>query len=85
METAHRLTVVETAITALQIDVSTLKADVSTLKADVSSLKTDVAVMKSNYVTKEDLEKAINKLTWKMYGFGTALVAVVYFIARNVY
>ena len=78
METAHRLTVVETAITALQIDVSTLKAD-------VSSLKTDVAVMKSNYVTKEDLEKAINKLTWKMYGFGTALVAVVYFIARNVY
>lgn len=78
METAHRLTVVETALTTLQIDVSALKMDVATLK-------TDVAVIKSNYVTREDLEKAINKLTWKMYGFGTALVAVVYFIARNVH
>ena len=42
------------------------------------------AEIRATYVTKEDLLKAINTLTWKMYGFGTLLVAVVFFIAKNV-
>jgi hypothetical protein len=65
---------------------------ISTLERDVSSMKADLAVIRSNYATKEDLQsvrielqKTINVLTWKMYGFGSLLVAAVYFVARNVH
>ncbi|MES2298508.1 MAG: hypothetical protein V4582_15795 [Pseudomonadota bacterium] len=76
---------------------------ISTLEHDIGSIKADLAVIRSNYVTKAELETAVqslridvqnvrtelqkefNALTWKMYGFGSALVALVYFIARNVH
>ena len=64
----------------------------------MASVRIDLAVVRSNYATKEDVDavkldlaatregfqKTINTLTWKMYGFGTLLVAVVFFIAKNV-
>jgi hypothetical protein len=64
------------------------------MENDMSKVKTDLAVILSNYATKQDIaelraelrvefQKEINALTWKMYGFGTVLVAAVYFIARN--
>jgi hypothetical protein len=76
-----------------------IESRVVALENDVSKVKTDLAVILSNYATKQDVaelradlqslrvefQKEINTLTWKMYGFGTALVAAVYFIARNVH
>ncbi|UMR29520.1 hypothetical protein MJ904_21025 [Massilia sp. MB5] len=64
-----------------------MESRVSRLEADLAALKTDVAVIRSNYVTKEDLHKEINNLTWRLItfvcSFGTALVAATYFIARH--
>ncbi|WP_256080391.1 hypothetical protein [Massilia sp. YIM B04103] len=64
-----------------------MESHVSRLEADLAALKTDVAVIRSNYVTKEDLHKEINNLTWRLItfvcSFGTALVAATYFIARH--
>ena len=57
---------------------------ISALESDMSAVKADVAVVRSNYATKEDLQKAINALTWKMYGVMTALAAAVFFIAKSV-
>jgi hypothetical protein len=57
----------------------------SEMQVRFTALEKDVEWMRSNFVTRDELERAINKLTWKMYGFGTALVAAVYFIARNVH
>ncbi|RJG21076.1 hypothetical protein [Massilia cavernae] len=57
---------------------------ISSLESDMSAVKADVAVVRLNYATKEDLQKAINALTWKIYGVMTALAAVVFFIARNI-
>jgi hypothetical protein len=57
----------------------------------LTTLERDVAIIRSNYVTKEDLYKAlytaINGQTWRLVtfvcGFGTALVAATYFIATH--
>jgi hypothetical protein len=57
----------------------------STIELRLTALEKDVEWIRSNFVTRDELERAINKLTWKMYGFGTALVAAVYFIARTVH
>jgi hypothetical protein len=65
-------------------ELTAVNADLATVKADLGTVKLDVAVIRATYATKEDLLKAINTLTWKMYCFGTLLVAVVYFIAKNV-
>jgi hypothetical protein len=48
----------------------------------------DVAVIRSNYLTKEDLHKAMESQTWHLVificGFNTALAAATYCIARHV-
>lgn len=63
---------------------SKIESDIVGLKNDVVGLKIDVAVIRSNYVTKADLQQALHELTWKMYGFGTLLVGVVYFLDHYV-
>lgn len=64
-------------VDAVKLDLTTVRSNYAT-KADVDAVKLDLAA------TREDFQKAINALTWKMYGFGTLLVAVVFFIAKNV-
>ena len=61
------------------------KDDLAAVAAELGTVKLDVAVIRATYATKEDLLKAINTLTWKMYGFGTLLAAVAFFIAKNVH
>jgi hypothetical protein len=51
-------------------------------------LEEDAAVIRSNYVTKEDLYRAMESQTWRLVtfvcGFNMALVGATYYIARNV-
>ena len=53
------------------------------------AIERDLAVLKANAATKEDLHKAINDQTWKLIswttGLGAALVAVAFYVARNVH
>lgn len=60
---------------------------VDKLEAAVAVIERDLAVMRSNYATKEDLQREVGALTWKLVtfvcGFGTALVAATYFIASH--
>ena len=55
----------------------------------LTAIERDIAVMRGNYATKEDLHKAINDQTWKLItwttGLGAALVAITFFLARNVH
>jgi len=61
-----------------------MESRLSKIESDIVGLKIDVAVIRSNYVTKADLQQALHELTWKMYGFGTLLVGVVYFLDHYV-
>lgn len=55
----------------------------------LTAIERDIAVMRGNYATKEDLHKTINEQTWKLItwttGLGAALVAITFFLARNVH
>ncbi len=79
-----KVSVVQAQLAALAEQYALAKEHFAT-KEELARLSAKVDVIASNYVTREDLAKAINMLTWKMYGFGTALTAVVYFIARTVF
>jgi hypothetical protein len=57
------------------------REDLAVVAGDIERIQAD---LQNHYATKADLKDAIEKLIWKMYGFGAALVAAVYFIARNV-
>ena len=52
---------------ATKDDLAFVKDDFTTVKVDLSAVKLDVAVIRATYATKEDLLKAINTLTWKMW------------------
>ncbi|WP_150118993.1 hypothetical protein [Massilia sp. NR 4-1] len=72
--------------------IAKLEQDVTDLKKDMEELKIAVNVIRSNYATKADLEelrtelqKALHAQTWRLIGFASLLVAVVYYIARNVH
>ena len=61
------------------------RENLAVVAGELDRIRTD---LKNHYATKADLKEAVDALTWKMYGFGTALctalVSAVYFIARNV-
>ena len=65
-----------------------LEAIADTLQADVHAIKTDLAVIKSNYVTKENLQKAMTAATWKIlsyvFGFNMVLVTSAYLLGKYV-
>lgn len=58
------------------------------IESRLRKLEEDVAVIRSNYVTKEDLYKAMHSQTWRLVtsvcGFNMALVGATYYIARHV-
>jgi hypothetical protein len=78
-----RITSLEAGMASMRIDLAVVRSNYAT-KEDVDAVKLDLAVIRSNYVPREEFQKTINTLTWKMYGFGTFLVTVVFFIAKNV-
>ena len=97
MSLDERITSLERGMSSVMIDLAVVRSNYAT-KEDVDAVKLNLAAVQSNYATKadvdavkldlaatrEDFQKAINTLTWKMYGVGTLLVAVVFFIAKNV-
>ena len=62
-----------------------LDARTTTVEKDLATLKTDVAVIRSNYATKQDLQKEMHALTWKLFGFCSVLVGIVFTIAKNMH
>lgn len=65
----------------------TLAARVGIVEQAIHGIKTDIAIIRSNYVTKEDLQRALLEMTWRIFGlmFATAslLTGTVYYIARH--
>lgn len=58
---------------------------ITALEKDMAAIKTDVAIIRSNYATKEDLHKELHAMTWKIFGFSSLLVGIVYFIVRSIH
>jgi hypothetical protein len=52
------------------------------------ALAADVAIIRSNYVTKDDLGRELNKLTWRLItffcAFNSALFAAALFVSKYV-
>jgi len=65
-----------------------LAAEPGFIESRLRKLEEDVAVIRSNYVTKEDLYKAMNSQTWRLATFvcvsNAALVGATYYVARYV-
>lgn len=61
-----------------------MEARITALEKDVAAIKTDVAVIRSNYATKEDLQKELHGVTWKIIGAMGLICAAVFWMARNV-
>ncbi|WP_296001103.1 hypothetical protein [Rugamonas sp.] len=68
---------------------SSLDARLVRIETAAEMLKIDVAVIRANYVSKEDLAKAMLDQNWRylswLTGICTALTAAVYFVARYVH
>ena len=89
-----RLSTIEHDVAVLKSDVAVLKSDVGNLKSQVTSLADEMLVVKNavlviktelpNFATKADLYKALHEQTWRMVGSCALLVAVTFWIARNV-
>lgn len=81
----------EPRVVALETDVAALKSEIHTnlatredvlkvnmaLKEDVASVRLDLCGMRT------EMHKAINALTWRMFGFAMVTLSGVYYIARN--
>lgn len=67
--------------------VKELEALVDKTVERILNIERDMAVVRSNYATKEDLHKELRDQTWRLVtfvcGFGTALVAATYYIAKH--
>lgn len=62
-----------------------MEARVKTLEDSVMAMKIDIAVVRSNYVTKDVLHQEMHAMTWKIFGFSTVLVGIVYYLAKYVH
>lgn len=69
-----------------------MEARVAKLESASQQVLLDLAAMRSDskhYATKEDLHRELHASSWRIIGamltFGTFLVAVTYYIARNVH
>lgn len=57
-----------------------LEPRIRALELDVKEIKTTM----QSLVTKADMHQEFSSLAWKIYTFGTLLVIVTFFIAKNV-
>lgn len=66
-----------------------IKDRLTQIEARLGVVDTRLGMFATVFATKEDLHKVINAQTWKLVsfvcGFGTALVAATFFIAKNVH
>ena len=58
---------------------------IAALDSDVATVKIDVALNWSKYLTKEDLNKAMRAMTWKIISLMTVQTGAVFYIARYVH
>ncbi|MGY8624299.1 hypothetical protein [Chromobacterium violaceum] len=71
----------------MEARVSMLEAIAEATRDRLMGVEARLTVIERTMATKEDLHKEINAQTWKLVtfvcGFGSALVAAVYFIAKH--
>ncbi|PRP68723.1 hypothetical protein BUE93_20890 [Chromobacterium amazonense] len=71
----------------MEARVSKLEAIAEATRDRLTGVETRLSIIERTMATKEDLHKEINAQTWKLVtfvcGFGSALVAAVYFIAKH--
>lgn len=72
---------------SMETRISKLESIVESIRDRLTGVETRLAVIERTMATKEDLHKEINAQTWKLVtfvcGFGSALVAAVYFITKH--
>jgi hypothetical protein len=84
LEIRDRLTKVET-----RLDYCATKEDLSALRTEFAGMRTEFAGIRTEFASMASAMQAeINAQTWRMIrfvsGFGTALVAATYFVAKHV-
>ncbi len=68
---------------SLERDLATLTTNVATLTESITTLGTNVAVMQATYVTKEEFQKGLHVMTWKIIGVIALLTAAVSCLSRS--
>lgn len=71
----------------MEARIAKLEATADATRDKLAGIETRLTVIERTVATKEDLHKEISAQTWKLVtfvcGFGSALVAAVYFIAKH--